>query len=100
MQVSPLFIDMASRGPMGEKFHIIALADMDTVRDQNNSVVCLNRATLPKGAAYTEVTKDVTAALPEHAHVPVAGGDILAIATESASGEKYVSASFHGDTIL
>lgn len=96
-EVSSLFIDMARRGPLGKKFHIIAPADMDTVRDQN-SVVCLNRATFPKGAAYKEVTKNVTAAFPENVDVPVAGGDILAIATESASGEKFVVASFHGDT--
>jgi hypothetical protein len=70
---------------------------MDTVRDQN-SVVCLKRATFPKGASYTEVTKKVTAAFPAGVAVPVAGGDILAIATESAAGEKFVIASFHGDT--
>jgi hypothetical protein len=96
-EVSSLFIDKARSGPLGRKFHIIAPADMDTVRDQN-SVVCLKRATFPKGASYTEVTKKVTAAFPAGVAVPVAGGDILAIATESAAGEKFVIASFHGDT--
>lgn len=96
-EVSSLFIDMARSGPLGKKFHIIAPADMDTVRDQN-SVVCLSRATFPKGASYAEVTAEVTAAFPAGVDVPVAGGDILAIATEDGAGSKFVIASFHGDT--
>jgi hypothetical protein len=96
-EVSSQFIDMAKRGPLGKRFHIIAPADMDPVRDQN-SVICLRKSTFPNGAAYTEITKDVKAAFPENVDVPVAGGDILAIATKSVRGENFVIASFHGDT--
>jgi hypothetical protein len=96
-EVSSVLIDMARKGPLGKKFHIIASADMDPVRDQN-SVVCLNRATFPKGDAYVEISKQVWDAFPKDQKLPVSAGDILAIATESATGDKYIVASFHGDT--
>jgi hypothetical protein len=96
-EVSSQFIDMARASPLGQTFHIIASSDMDPVRDQN-SVICLRKSTFPNGAAYIEITKEVTAAFPTGLKVPVSAGDILAIATNDAGGEKFVIASFHGDT--
>jgi len=96
-EVSSSFIDKARGGPLGSKFHVIAPADLDAVRDQN-SVICLNKATFPKGASYEEVSSAVSAAFPANVAVPVASGDILAIAVEDKTGEQYVIASFHGDT--
>ena len=96
-EVSSSFIDKAKAGKLGQTFHIVAPADMDAVRDQN-SVICLHKSTFPKGGAYEEITKEVSAAFPVGVDVPVAGGDILAIATEDAGGEQFVIASFHGDT--
>lgn len=94
-EVSVQLIDLARKGPLGKTFHIIAGSDMDPVRDQN-SVICLRKTTFPH--RYTEITKDVKAAFPENVDVPVAGGDILAIQTTAVSGDKFVIASFHGDT--
>ena len=96
-EVSSQFIDMARGGSLGQSFHIIASADMDPVRDQN-SVILLRKSTFPHGAAYIEITKEVKAAFPADVKVPVSDGDILAIATNDAAGEKFVIASFHGDT--
>jgi hypothetical protein len=96
-EVSSQFIEMAKRGELGKEFHIIAPSDMDPVRDQN-SIICLRKSTFPNGAAYMEITKEVHEAFPVGVDVPVAGGDILAIATNNKWGDKFVIASFHGDT--
>jgi hypothetical protein len=96
-EVSSSFIDKARKGPLGRKFHIIAPDDLDAVRDQN-SVICLNKATFPHGNRYTEITSAVEKAFPADVKVPVANGDILAITVQNREGEKFVIASFHGDT--
>jgi hypothetical protein len=97
-EVSSSFIDKAkTSAKLGNQFYIIAPADLDAVRDQN-SVIFLNKKTFPKGNAYTEITKAAKDAFPSEAKVPVASGDILAIAVESVHGDKLVIASFHGDT--
>jgi len=95
-EVSSAFIDQAKGGAFGQKFHVIAPADMDATRDQN-SVVCLNKETFP-GGATSEITSLVKEAFPEGASVPVANGDILAITTSNTEGVPFVVASFHGDT--
>jgi len=95
-EVSSSFIDQARARKLGSKFHIIASADMDTVRDQN-SVICLNKKTFPDGAK-AEITSLVTKSFPEGVAVPVANGDILAITTKTVDGVPLVIASFHGDT--
>lgn len=96
-EVSSQLITMARNGPLGKTHHIIASADMDPVRDQN-SVICLLKSRFPHLATYTEITKDVQDAFPTNVDVPVAAGDLLAIAMTSVHGEKFVIASFHGDT--
>lgn len=95
-EVSGSFIDQARDGPLGRKFHIVASSKMDAVRDQN-SVVCLNRATFPAGAS-SEISDDVQASFPAGVDVPVAPGDILAVTATSIDHVDYVIASFHGDT--
>ena len=96
-EVSSQLITMARNGPLGKTFHIVASADMDPVRDQN-SVICLRKSRFPNIDSYTEITKDVYDAFPAGVNVPVAAGDILAIAMTSVYGEQFVIASFHGDT--
>jgi len=95
-EVSSSLIDSARARRLGKLFHIIAPEDLDAVRDQN-SVVCLNKKTFPKGKEK-EITSQVQAAFPEGVKVPVASGDILAITTTSVTGTPFVVASFHGDT--
>jgi hypothetical protein len=80
-EVSASFIDEAMAGPLAKKFHIIASAHMDAVRDQN-SVILLCRTNFPKGMEH-EISDQVSAAFPDRgAKVPVANGDVLAITTK------------------
>ena len=95
-EVSSSFIDMAHASGLGQKFHIIAPAALDAVRDQN-SVIFLSKTTFPGGVS-SEITDRVTAAFPEGVDVPVADGDILAITTTNTDGVPFVVVSFHGDT--
>lgn len=94
-EVSSAFIDKARAGPLGKAFYIVAPKDLDTVRDQN-SVICLNKAKFE--SKTNEITDSVNAAFPKGIDVPVAKGDILAITAKAKSGQKFVVASFHGDT--
>lgn len=95
-EVSSAFVDQAMASPLGKKFHIIASADMDAIRDQN-SVILLCKTNFPKGMER-EISGQVSAAFPEGGDVPVARGDILAITTKDQYGVPFVVASFHGDT--
>jgi hypothetical protein len=95
-EVSGAFIDQARASKLGKVFHIVAPENLDSVRDQN-SVICLNRATFPGGASK-EITALVEKSFPEGAAVPVAKGDILAITATSKYDIPFVIASFHGDT--
>jgi hypothetical protein len=95
-EVSSSLIDMARKGEIGKKYHVLAPGNMDMTRDQN-SVVMLSKSTFPKGMEE-EITAKVQAAFPAGVDVPVADGDILAITTHAADGTPYVVASFHGDT--
>jgi hypothetical protein len=95
-EVSASFIEQARKGPLGKTFHILAPADVDAVRDQN-SVVCLNKKSFPRGMEL-EITKQVSEAFPKGVDIPVSPGDIFAMTATSAHGDKYVVASFHGDT--
>jgi len=94
-EVSASFIDEAMGGPLGSRFFIFAPAEMDAVRDQN-SVIMLNKQTFPNGA-IKEITDMVIKSFPE-GEVPVAGGDINALTAVDSLGNRYVIASFHGDT--
>jgi len=95
-EVSSSFIDQARSGSLGEKFHVVAPADLDSVRDQN-SVIFLRKETFP-GGAISEITSMVEDSFPKGVQVPVAKGDILAITATSNHNVPFVIASFHGDT--
>mmetsp|Transcript_46544 Transcript_46544/g.131032 ORF Transcript_46544/g.131032 Transcript_46544/m.131032 type:complete len:621 (+) Transcript_46544:107-1969(+) len=95
-EVSSAFIDQARSSKLGQKFHIVAPMDLDSVRDQN-SVIALNRDTFPEGPGV-EISSLVEKSFPEGIDVPVAKGDILAITAKSKHGIPFVVASFHGDT--
>lgn len=96
-EVSSSLIELARSREIGKKFHIIQPADLDAVRDQN-SVICLKKTTFPLGDKSTEVTSFVENELGNANKKMLGKGDLLAISTESNAGEKYVIASFHGDT--
>jgi len=95
-EVSSSFIDQARAGPLGDKFHIVAPADLDAVRDQN-SVIFLSKETFPGGYSK-EITSMVEGSFPKGVAVPVAKGDILAITATNKFNVPFVVASFHGDT--
>lgn len=96
-EVSTALINLAKASGLGKRYHIIAPSDMDATRDQN-SIIMLKKDVFPNGASYNEITSDVVSNFPEGVKVPVANGDILAITTEDKDNERYVLASFHGDT--
>ena len=58
----------------------------------------VKKEVFPKDDAHTEITSKVTENFPEGVKVPVANGDILAIAAEDKNNVEYVLASFYGDT--
>ncbi len=95
-EVSSSLIEQAKKGPLGGAYWIYAPKDMDATRDQN-SVIMLNKKTFPS-AEVREITDLVQASFPEGVKVPVAPGDINAIATVDMEGTPFVIASFHGDT--
>lgn len=95
-EVSSSFIDQARSSKLGKKFHIVAPAELDAVRDQN-SVIFLNKELFPNGVS-NEITSKVEASFPVGVSVPVAKGDILAVTATNKFGLDLVVASFHGDT--
>jgi hypothetical protein len=95
-EVAYSFIDQIRASKLGQKFHIVAPMNIDSVRDQN-SVIALNRETFPHGPGI-EISSLVEKSFPVDEDVPVATGDILAITAETKHGVPLVIASFHGDT--
>jgi len=96
-EVSAAFIGEANKNSViAANFHVIPPAELDGKRDQN-SVILLSKAKFPNSHT-AEITHEVEANFPPGVDVPIAKGDILAVTATAASGEKYVVASFHGDT--
>jgi len=79
---------------LGAKYHVIGPEDVDPNRDQN-SLVLLSKLKFPS-ATYRELTASALKVLGTNS--PVERGDLLAIFAQSAAGEDFVLASFHGDT--
>eukprot|EP00815_Leptocylindrus_aporus_P000756 CAMPEP_0116055358 /NCGR_PEP_ID=MMETSP0322-20121206/3358_1 /TAXON_ID=163516 /ORGANISM="Leptocylindrus danicus var. apora, Strain B651" /LENGTH=558 /DNA_ID=CAMNT_0003538943 /DNA_START=232 /DNA_END=1908 /DNA_ORIENTATION=+ len=96
-EVSSALIDLARNSKTGKNYHVVAPADLDATRDQN-SVILLNKKKFPTLDGMREISSNVSASFPKDVKVPVASGDILAIAAEDKDSKKYVIASFHGDT--
>jgi len=95
-EVSASFIEEARKGALGQKSHILASQHLDPVRVQN-SVICLSKTVFPAGMA-TQLTDQVTLQFPKNQDVPVANGDLFVITTENAHKDRFIVASFHGDT--
>lgn len=95
-EVASSFIDQIRASKLGQRFHIVAPMNIDSVRDQN-SVIALNRETFPDGPGV-EISSLVEKSFPPSIDVPVATGDILAITATTKHGLPLVVASFHGDT--
>eukprot|EP00591_Stephanopyxis_turris_P005284 CAMPEP_0195521794 /NCGR_PEP_ID=MMETSP0794_2-20130614/19353_1 /TAXON_ID=515487 /ORGANISM="Stephanopyxis turris, Strain CCMP 815" /LENGTH=483 /DNA_ID=CAMNT_0040651415 /DNA_START=369 /DNA_END=1820 /DNA_ORIENTATION=- len=96
-EVSSAFIEEATEGSLGERYHVVSPAALDSARDQN-SVILLKKTSFPNGDKSKEITTMVEDSFVEGVQVPVAKGDILAITTTDANGVSYVICSFHGDT--
>jgi hypothetical protein len=84
-------------GSLGKQFHVITPQAVDVARDQN-SVILLSKRSFPSLGSLKEITTLVRDQFPASSDVPVADGDILAIATNDAGSVPYVIVSFHGDT--
>jgi len=82
---------------LGSRYHVVVPSDVDTQRDQN-SMILLSKARFPHGP-QEEVTADILHALEfGGSRAPLERGDLLAIMAQDTSGEKFLIASFHGDT--
>jgi len=92
-EAAGVFIDRAGTS-LGDHFHILAPAKLDSKRDQN-SLILLSKSRFD-AATVEEVTAKVTAGFAEG--TPVADGDMFAVTVRDKSGGKYFLASFHGDT--
>lgn len=95
-EVSMSLVEQARQhAVLKQHFHILVSSEyLDPVRDQN-SVIFLNKASFPAGIDK-EITQQVMQQFDEN--VPVAVGDVLAVTATSHQGDRYVIASFHGDT--
>mmetsp|Transcript_21370 Transcript_21370/g.49306 ORF Transcript_21370/g.49306 Transcript_21370/m.49306 type:complete len:403 (-) Transcript_21370:826-2034(-) len=91
-EVSTSFIETAKKSQLGQRFHIVAPADVDATRDQN-SIICLHKTSFPGGP-----NAEITSTVQEHLAIDLSKGDILVITTTNADGVPFVIASFHGDT--
>lgn len=93
-EVSSAFVDMAKDTVLQSYFQIVTPRDADPVRDQN-SVIFLSKSTFDV-TSVVEITGKIKTKLPENM---VGNGDVLAITVKTKDGkEKFVIASFHGDT--
>ncbi len=95
-EVSMSLVELARKHPiLGKQFHILVSSEyLDPVRDQN-SVIFLNKESFPAGIDK-EITSQVMKQFDEN--VPVAVGDVLAMTATNVQGDRYLIASFHGDT--
>lgn len=93
-EVAGVFLEKVRGTPLADKFDIHYPAKLDGDRDQNSLIL------IRKGAFMNNI-KEVTASILEEfgdKSVPVDDGDLFAISVTSSTGEKYLLASFHGDT--
>lgn len=95
-EVSMSLVEQARKhAVLAKDFHILVSSEyLDPVRDQN-SVIFLNKESFPAGIDQ-EITSQVMQQFDEN--VPVAVGDVLAVTATNQQGDRYVIASFHGDT--
>jgi len=94
-EVAGVFVERAAGTTVGEKWHVLAPAKLDSKRDQN-SMLLLSKAKFPDVASVREVTADVCTGFDKS--VPVADGDVFAVTVTDKAGDKYLLVSFHGDT--
>jgi len=92
-EAAAVFIDQMGGTALAERYHIFSPEKIDAKRDQN-SIILASRAKFT--GVFSEVTAECVANLPENA--PVSAGDLCAVATDGVDGNKYLLASFHGDT--
>jgi len=98
-EVASAFVDRARASPGLNDFAVLTSDQLNTKRDQN-SVMLLRKDTFDV-ASVLERTAEVEAVLKlqnEGKSVPVAQGDIFAITVQDVARQKYLLASFHGDT--
>ena len=92
-EAAAVFIEQMGATDLSERYHIFSPEKIDAKRDQN-SLVLASKAKFT--GVFSELTASAIALLPEDA--PVSAGDLLAAAVDGLDGNKYVLASFHGDT--
>jgi len=87
---------------LGAEYHVLSPAENDPNRDQN-SMILLRKARFPDPSGFAEVTGNVFSGFggatdANGKAVPIANGDLYAVAATDGSGERFVFCSFHGDT--
>eukprot|EP00192_Tetraselmis_astigmatica_P006288 CAMPEP_0117670250 /NCGR_PEP_ID=MMETSP0804-20121206/12632_1 /TAXON_ID=1074897 /ORGANISM="Tetraselmis astigmatica, Strain CCMP880" /LENGTH=518 /DNA_ID=CAMNT_0005478495 /DNA_START=155 /DNA_END=1711 /DNA_ORIENTATION=- len=95
-EVAAEWLRLFSASKMAKTFALLAPGQLDSKRNQNSVIVV--RKELFALESAEEVTKDVLEQLPKEANVPVAAGDLCAYTVTSKKGNKWLLASFHGDT--
>lgn len=102
-EVAILFCDqLRASSIIAERFHVLAPNTPDRRRNQN-SVILASKAKFAADALVAdekcfEVTEAITSLFPSNTKVPIATGDLFAITATDKNDQKYVLASFHGDT--
>lgn len=93
-EVAVAFIDQLKNSDLGQHFVASFPKTLDAKRDQN-SIILLNKTLFNSG--WSDITDEIMP-LFEGKTVPIGKGDLFVCTVQSAHGEKYVLASFHGDT--
>jgi hypothetical protein len=94
-EVSATFAEKTTNKRISQLFDVRFSSLMDSDRDQNSFIL------LKKGrfTDIREVTSEILSEFPSGSSTPVVAGDLFAICvTDLADGQKYLLASFHGDT--
>ena len=94
-EVTASFSAKCENRKISEYFDVVTPTSIDTDRDQNSFIL------LKKGRFVNLVdeTAEMISVFPTNKPIPVAAGDLFVIsATEYYTGQKYLFASFHGDT--
>ena len=96
-EVSASFVDEAKVfPPLSELYFVVSPANIDAARDQN-SVILLSKTRFPEGSSG-EITHLLASNFDEGVKSPVSDGDLLMVTATDSLGDKYVIASFHGDS--
>ena len=94
-EVASSLVSQCDNRKISKSFDIISPSNIDPDRDQNSFIL------LKKGrfVSHKDETDEVLSLFPSGEKVPIETGDLFVMsAVDSFDGQKYLFASFHGDT--